>query len=90
MNQDFVALAFKDLMAELRSLREAVEPSVWEYRLVVLSLSREGGLNESQATLNYEGAEGWQALAVVPKIGKTPSLDCLAVMKRPKRSGTQI
>ena len=89
MSDQFIAAAFQDVMAELRSLRQAVAPSAWEYELIVLPLSGEPGFEESQSALNAEGAEGWEAVAVVPKMGKTPSLDCFAVMKRPKRPATQ-
>jgi hypothetical protein len=74
MNEKFIETAFIDVMAELRALREAVAPPASEYQLVPLPLSGEGGLKQGEDALNSEASDGWQVIAVVPKIGKTPSL----------------
>jgi len=58
---------------------------MWEYQLLTLPLSTSGGFEESQQALNAEGADGWELIAVVPKMGKIPSLDCVAVLKRPQK-----
>jgi len=57
----------------------------WEYKIIVLPFSGDNGLEEAQAWLNEEGAEHWELVSVVPKIGAAPSLDCIAILKRVKR-----
>lgn len=58
---------------------------MWEYKILVLPLSGEGGVDESVRWLNDYGVGGWELVAVVPKIGSTPSLDCLAFLERAKK-----
>ena len=58
---------------------------MWEYKFVVLPLSTEHGFEEAERWLNAEGAEGWEAVAIVPKMGPDPSLDCFALLKRIKK-----
>jgi hypothetical protein len=57
----------------------------WEYKILVLPFSGEGGIEEGEQWLNAEGSEGWEVVAVVPKVGEHASLDCFAVLKRPKK-----
>ncbi len=64
---------------------DASEAVIWEYELLPLQLSVKDGIEESRATLNAEGVDGWELVSVVPKMGKNPSLDCLAFLKRRKR-----
>lgn len=61
---------------------QSTEVTPWEYQLLPLPLSGNGGTDESQTWLNNEGAKGWELVAVVPKMSTHPSLDCLAFMKR--------
>jgi hypothetical protein len=83
MNDQFIEKAFSEIMAQLRSLQR---PTAWEYKFEVLGLSAESGIEHSQKSINTEGADGWEVIAVIPKLGKQPSLDCLALMKRPASS----
>ncbi|MGA3043914.1 MAG: DUF4177 domain-containing protein [Bryobacteraceae bacterium] len=70
MADEFISRAFQDLMAELHG--------PWEYKIIVLPFSGDNSLEEGQKWLNEEGAEHWQLVSVVPKMGAKPSLDCLA------------
>lgn len=57
---------------------------MWEYKLLVLELS---DLQKGEDTLNGEGRDGWEVVAVLPKsaiMSRPVKGDCLAVMKRRK------
>jgi len=61
---------------------------VWEYKFLVLSLNVAIGggkdadpLDEATIELNGEGKEGWEVVAVIPKIGKGESWT-IALLKR--------
>ena len=55
---------------------------MWGYKLLPLPLSHKDGIDESTYWLNQEGMDGWEVIAVVPKMSTPPTLDCLAIMKR--------
>jgi len=60
---------------------------MWEYKFLIFSLGKGQGddyVEKSQAELNAEGAEGWEVIAILPKMGKNESW-CFALMKRPKK-----
>ena len=57
---------------------------MWENKIMVLPLAAKDGVDESENLLNAEAVDGWELVAVVPKIGSPPSRDCLAFLKRQK------
>jgi hypothetical protein len=58
-------------------------PRTWEYKFVVFELSTEAGMDDSEGSLNCEGAVGWEVIAILPRMGFAGSY-CFAVMKRPR------
>lgn len=62
---------------------------MWEYKFLVFSLGGHGDetMKRSEEELNAEGADGWEAVTLLPKMGKNECW-CIALMKR-QRSGTK-
>lgn len=56
---------------------------MWEYKFVVFSLGEHADepFEEAKGQLNIEGANGWEVVTVLPKMGKKESW-CVALMKR--------
>ena len=61
----------------------------WEYRFVVLGLGPDSKkakesdpFSDVEAALDAEGSEGWEAVSVIPKMGKGDSWT-FVLMKRP-------
>jgi hypothetical protein len=59
---------------------------MWEYEFLIFSLGGHGGdqMDKAQAELNAAGAEGWEAVSLLPKMGKDESW-CIALLKRPRK-----
>jgi hypothetical protein len=57
---------------------------MWEYKFLVLGLH----LDQATSELNAEGEAGWEAVAVLPKIGKDDSW-AITLMKRARRQVRQ-
>jgi hypothetical protein len=58
--------------------------SKWEYKLLVFDLeAKDNALEEAEKEFNDLGAQGWEVVSVLPKMGYKGKWG-IAVLKRPK------
>ncbi|MCZ6774366.1 MAG: DUF4177 domain-containing protein [Proteobacteria bacterium] len=50
----------------------------WEYRFLLIDINT---IDESESLLNSQGNDGWEAVAVIPKVGAGDSWT-IVLMKR--------
>ncbi len=69
----------------------------WEYKFLVCSLTSSvmheiqdrGPFEEAEGWLNREGSEGWEVVALVPKMGAKEAFT-VALLKRAKATSSEV
>lgn len=60
---------------------------MWEYKFLIMSMRDAELIDQSQLTLNGEGARGWEVVALLARRALVPVLgdgECIALMRKPK------
>lgn len=60
---------------------------MWEYKFLIISMADAERIDQSQHTLNGEGARGWEVVALLARRTLVPVLgdgDCIALLRKAK------